>query len=104
MGKKKQHTKIKLFDFAPDKITIRLIGSRTSKMSDFENLVDNFQQKFSNLHITISQQTLTQKEFSFEIESDTYMKFKLIKKIFNFLKKSVEINDTKDEITGDVYF
>lgn len=101
---KNKHTVIRSFDFAPDKISVRLVGARTSKMEEFEDLVDLFQEEFPDLHISLSKEAFSYKIYSFEIESDTYLKFKRIKKIFNFLEKNIEVNDKKDEITGEVYF
>lgn len=42
MLNKNKHTVIRSFDFAPDKISVRLVGARTSKMEEFEDLVDLF--------------------------------------------------------------
>ncbi len=104
MKKNKLQTKINRFDFAPDRISIRLIGSRSSDMSDFENLVRICQQEFSDLHITLSKEAFTYKVFAFVIESDSYIKFKRIRKIIDFLENSVVIDDTVEVETGDIYF
>lgn len=101
---KNKHTVIRSFDFAPDKIGVRLIGSRSSKMTDFEDLVNLFQQEFTDLHITLSEEAFNYEIFSFVIESDSYIKFKRIRKIFKFLEKNVGINDEIEELTDEVYF
>jgi len=104
MGKKKQHTTIRLFDFAPDRLTIRLISSRNCDMTDFHKLLKMFQQEFTDLHITLSEEALTHEWFAFVIESDTYLKFKRIRKIFKFLENSVVIADNTDVVTGEIFF
>ncbi len=104
MGKQKQQTKLQGFDFAPDRIIIRLISSRDSDMSDFQELVRMFQWKFTDLHITLSEETMTHKWFVFIIESDSYLKFKRIRKIFDFLENAIVINDDIDVETGEIFF
>jgi hypothetical protein len=105
MGNKsnKIKTKINSFDFAPDKIMIQLIANRSSDMSDFQKLVKMFQKEFTDLHITLNEGA-NNNWFVFNIESDSYIKFKRIRKIFNFLERVVVINDAVDVETDDIYF
>jgi hypothetical protein len=97
-------SKVNNFNFAPDRISFRVIANIDCDMSDFEEFVKAFENEFTDLKVTLSEETKTHKWFAFNIQSETYIKFKRVRDIINFLENTVVIDDDLEMKTEEVYF